>query len=136
MDTKLDSLSAEFKPKAIELLARLLEANVPCKIINTRRTDEEQAINLATGRSWIKRSKHQDGNAIDVCPYLVFRIDGEDKLQWNPNYPIWGKVGAIGEAVGLKWGVWKESDEDVPAWRRRGKFVNLDLGHFELPTDV
>ena len=117
MDTKLDSLSPEFKPKAIELLARLTEANIPVKIINTLRTDEEQAANLARGASWVKRSKHQDGNAIDICPYLVYRIDGEDKLEWDSKYPIWQKVGVIGESLGLVWG---------------GRWTQVDSGHFEL----
>ena len=121
MDTKLDSLSAEFKPKAIELLARLVEANIPVKIINTLRTEEEQAINLATGHSWVKRSKHQDGNAIDICPYLIYRIDGEDKLQWDAKYPIWERIGLIGEGLGLRWG---------------GRWKIPDLGHFELVIDV
>ena len=120
----------------MELLARLLEANIPCKIINTRRTDEEQATAIASGHSWVKRSKHQDGDAIDICPYLIYRIEGEDKLEWGPNYPIWGRIGPIGEAAGLKWGVWVKSDEKVPDWRRRGEFVNIDLGHFELVLDV
>lgn len=119
MDTKLDSLSPEFKPKAIELLARLLEANIPVKIINTLRTDEEQAAAIVSGHSWVLRSKHQDGNAIDICPYLVYRIDGEDKLQWDAKYPIWQKMGAVGKSLGLIWG---------------GDWTQKDMGHFELPN--
>lgn len=119
MDTRLDSLSLEFKSLAIELLARLAEARIPVFIINTRRTDEEQAESLAKGVSWVQHSKHQDGNALDVCPLDVYNVDGPKKLNWNPNHPVWHKIGVIGESLGLTWG---------GSWQKR------DLGHFELKT--
>jgi len=36
-------------------------------VVDGGRTDEEHKINLANGKSWIKRSRHQDRAAIDVA---------------------------------------------------------------------
>lgn len=119
MNTSLDALAPEFKPKAIELLARCVEAGIAVRIINTKRTAEEQAAILARGASWVPRSKHQDGLAIDICPYSVFDLKGPDKLQWDGGDPVWEKIGIIGEALGLRWG---------------GRWGKKDYGHFELKT--
>lgn len=117
MSRNLDDLSDAFRPKAIELLARLTEAGIPVMIIDTLRTPEEHAANLAKGVSWTQRSKHLDGNAIDICPYAVFDADGPDKLNWNSGHPVWKRIGEIGEALGLTWG---------------GRWKKKDMGHFEL----
>lgn len=117
MNTSLDSLEQPFKAIALELLARLVEAKIPVLIINTRRTQEEQDKNIASGVSWVKRSKHQDGLAIDIVPYSVYDINGPDKLNWNSNDPVWETIGTIGEELGLIWG---------------GRWKVKDMGHFEL----
>lgn len=36
-------------------------------VVDGRRTAEEHLINVANGKSWIKRSRHQDGKAIDIA---------------------------------------------------------------------
>lgn len=116
MSRALNDLSPRFKPLAIELLARLTEAGIAVMVIDTLRTKEEHAANLAKGVSWTKRSKHLDGDAIDICPYAIYDISGPDKLQWDAAHPVWPKIGAIGEALGLTWG---------------GRWKQRDLGHFE-----
>lgn len=119
MDRSLASLSDRFRPLAYVLLAKLVEAGIAVMIINTRRSSEEQAVNFANGVSWVKHSKHQDGDAIDVCPYELYTAaKGGDKLAWNDNHPLWEKIGLIGEAAGLGWG---------------GRWTKRDLGHFEFP---
>lgn len=117
MSRSLDDLDPRFKPLAIELLARLVEAGIPVLIINTRRTPAEQADYLAKGVSWIQHSKHLDGLAIDICPYALYLLNGSDKLAWDATDPVWQKIGPIGEALGLIWG---------------GRWTQRDLGHFEL----
>lgn len=121
MSRALNDLSDRFRPKAFELLARLMEAGIPVLIVDTLRTPQEHQQNLANGTSWTKRSKHLDGDAIDVCPFSVFNLHGPDKLQWDATDPIWKKIGAIGEAIPqVKWG---------------GRFrapAKPDLGHFEF----
>ncbi len=128
MDTALDSLDPRFKPLAIELLARLVEHRLPVLIVNTRRTDAEQAAAIARHVSWVAHSKHQDGLAIDVAPYDIYALHGDDKVQWDTKDPVWLKIGAVGEALGLRWG---------------GRFhpinvmgVGIDPGHFELVLPV
>lgn len=122
-DTHLDSLDPRFKPIAIALLARLTEARIAVLIVNTRRTEAEQAAAVAAGNSQVQHSKHQDGLAIDIAPYTIYALHGDDKVQWDTKDPIWLKIGAIGEALGLRWG---------------GRFhplnsmgIGWDPGHFE-----
>lgn len=119
MSRRLDDLSPEFKPLAIELLARLTEAKIPVLIVDTLRTPAEHAANLANGTSWVTHSKHLDGDAIDICPYEVYNLDGPDKLQWSSSHPIWQQIGPIGEALGLRWG---------------GRWAVRDMSHFERVT--
>lgn len=116
MSRRIDDLNPEFKVWAIELLARLCEAGIPCMVVQTHRTEEEQAENVAKGVSWVKHSRHQVGLAIDICPYETFQLHGEDKLQWNSEDPVWAKIGAIGKKLGLTWG---------------GDWKVRDVGHFE-----
>ena len=117
MSRALDDLSPDFKPAAIELLARLVEAGIQVTIVDTRRTLVEHEENLRKGVSWTKHSKHLDGDAIDIVPFLQWNLHGEDKLQWDGKDPIWQRIGKIGEGLGLRWG---------GNWRQK------DLGHFEL----
>jgi peptidoglycan LD-endopeptidase CwlK len=116
MSRKLDDLSPRFKPLAFELLARCLEAGLPVLIVDTLRTPQEHANNLANGVSWTATSKHLTGDAIDVCPYDVYQLHGADKLQWNAAHPAWQVIGRIGESLGLRWG---------------GRWQQRDMGHFE-----
>lgn len=116
MSRRLDDLSPRFKPLAMELLARCVEQGIHVLIVDTLRTPEEHAENLRKGVSWTTRSKHLDGDAIDVCPYETFQLRGPDKLAWNDG-PTWQRIGAIGKALGLGWG---------------GDWKVRDLGHFEF----
>ena len=117
MSTSLNDLAPRFRPLAVELLARCVEARIPIIIVDTLRTPAEHAANLAKGVSWVKRSQHLDGLAIDICPYDVYRLAaGGNKLQWDSNHPIWAHIGIIGEGLGLRWG---------------GRWKVRDVGHFE-----
>jgi hypothetical protein len=116
MSRALNDLSPRFRPLAFELLARCVEARIPVVIVDTLRTPEEHAANLAKGASWTKHSKHLDGDAIDVCPFAQYDAHGPDKLLWDAGDPIWRTIGALGEALGLRWG---------------GRWTIPDLGHFE-----
>jgi hypothetical protein len=124
-DRSLNSLVPEFRTKVFELLARCTEAGIAVMIIDTLRTQAEQDAALAGGFSWTKHSKHQDGKAIDICPYAIFDLHGPDKLNWDTSDPIWLKLGQIGEGLGLKWGG-RYGQVDP-------KKVGKDPGHFEMP---
>lgn len=122
MSRALDDLDRRLRPLAFELIARCAEAHISLLIVDTLRTPAEQAGNLARGVSWTTHSLHlpqpPDGKslAIDVVPYHVYQLHGQDKLQWDAADPVWQRIGAIGKAIGLRWG---------GDWRQR------DLGHFE-----
>jgi hypothetical protein len=123
MSRRLDDLSARFRPLAFQLLARTVEAGIPVIIVDTLRTEAEHQVNLAKKVSWVKHSKHLDGDAIDICPYEQYAAHGPDKLLWTASDPIWLRLGAIGESLGLRWG---------------GRWSVPDLGHFEYvpPTQL
>ncbi len=53
-------------------------------MIDGLRTAKEHARNVANGKSWIKRSKHQDGLAIDFAAY----VNGKITYQPAPYYEI------------------------------------------------
>jgi hypothetical protein len=104
-----------------KFLAKLTEENIHVMIIDTLRTEAEQVKLKAAGKSWTLNSLHLPdetgkSNAIDICPYSVFALYGEDKLQWDARDPVWAKIGELGEKSGLKWG---------------GRWKQKDLGHFE-----
>jgi peptidoglycan L-alanyl-D-glutamate endopeptidase CwlK len=117
MSKRLNDLSPDFRPKAIELIARCIERGLPVAIIDTLRTPEEHAANLAKGVSWTKRSKHLDGDAIDLAPYDVYQLHGPDKFQWSAADPAWQIIGEEAERLGLRWG---------------GRWTQKDMGHAEL----
>jgi|SRR3990167_10165017 len=117
MSRLLNDLSFEFKPIAIELLARLVESKINILITDTLRTQKEHKNNLIKGTSWVKHSKHLDGNAIDIVPYKIYNLYGINKLEWDTNAIIWIPIGEIGESLGLIWG---------------GRWKKKDMGHFEL----
>lgn len=130
MSRRLDDLTPEFRPLAILLLARLVEAGIPVLIVDTLRTQAEHLENLKNGKSWIDVSKHLDGriyrgisskgsDAIDVAPFEQYQLHGPDKLQWDGKDPVWQRMGLIGESIGLLWG---------------GRWPVPDLGHFERRT--
>lgn len=111
MNRSLDALSPRFKPLAMALLARAVEANIPVAIIETLRTPEEHAANLAKGVSWTTHSKHLDGDAIDLCPYASYVLHGAKTLQWDAADPAWQTLATIGRGLGLRCGYdWKQKD--------------------------
>lgn len=117
MSKRLDDLKPDMRALAVELIARCAEDGDPVFIADTLRTAEEHAANLARGTSWTPHSRHLDGDAIDVVPYLQFQAHGPDKLNWNADDPVWQRIGRIGESLGLRWG---------------GRWKQRDMGHFEI----
>jgi peptidoglycan L-alanyl-D-glutamate endopeptidase CwlK len=122
MDRTLNALSTEFLPLAVQLLARLVERGVMVLIVQTLRTPEEAAQNLANGTSATTHSKHlprrlrhhADGSAdderadaMDLCPYDVYQLAGPDTLQWSDDvkgHAAFAAIGEEAERLGLRWG--------------------------------
>lgn len=83
---------------------------VPFIVYHGHRTEAEQASFIAKGVSWVRRSKHQDGLAIDVMA-----LDENGKGTWNTRYyPIIAKAFyACADKLGIPiiWGgEWKKKD--------------------------
>jgi peptidoglycan L-alanyl-D-glutamate endopeptidase CwlK len=133
----LSDLHPSARPAFNDFLARCIEAQIPVLITCTGRTPEEQGALWAIGRTdgqsaskivtWTLDSRHvmsprqgMKSLAIDVVPYEIYTsAPGGDKLDWNNQDPQWDKLGATGEACGLKWGVVIGG-------------VRKDKGHFEF----
>lgn len=130
MSRALDDLSSEFRPKAFELLARLIERGVAVMIIDTLRTPAEHAANLTSGASSSTLSKHlprrlrgifaqpEKSDAIDLCPYAVYLSSGPDKLNWDTSDPAFRIIMEEAEKLDLRSG---------RRWR-----TPHDPGHVEL----
>lgn len=120
---RLDDLDDRIKPLVFELIARCTERGILPFIVNTLRTPEQQANNIAKGVSWTTNSRHlpqpPSGKslAIDICPYEIYNVHGGNKLDWTASDPVWHVIGQIGESLGLVWG---------------GRWKQKDMGHFEL----
>lgn len=61
--------------------------------------------------TWTLDSKHIHGEAIDLAPVR----DG--RIWWAAPHEVWGRMGVLGEAHGLKWG---------------GRWKHKDTPHFEI----
>lgn len=118
MSRRLDDLSPAFKPLACLFLARLVEARIPVVIVDTLRTKAEQEANIRNGVSWTTNSRHLTGDAIDVCPFEEYALNGRNKLNWDSTNAVWDRIAAIAESCGLVSGHrWKQKDS----------------GHVEMP---
>lgn len=117
----IELLSPTFKPLAKEILALIEYHKLPFKPFETLRSLDLQKEYLASGRSKTLKSKHLDGNAID----LVVNIDG--KWIWDQEkgaylffYDFLGDVVKFHLGNKVIWGGdWKSL---------------VDLPHFELNT--
>ena len=109
-DRSLDKLSARFKPLAEELLKQIAAAGLKVMVIETLRSEEAHQEDVKAGKSWVKRSKHQDGDAIDIA------MCKNNKPDWL-DIPGYKACGQIGEKLGLVWG---------------GRWKVRDWGHFEF----
>jgi peptidoglycan L-alanyl-D-glutamate endopeptidase CwlK len=103
-----------------ELLRRLASEGLTFKVIQGRRTPQEQAALYAIGRTkpgrkvtWTLKSRHLTGRAIDIALFSGKNVVWESKH--------YDRAGKIGEELGLVWGGrWKGGKTDRP--------------HFELPA--
>ncbi len=116
-EKSLDKLDPRMCSLVEALLSKAAAAGVALQVINTLRTPEQQAANVANGVSWTSNSLHLPqppyglSLAIDLCPiqYLTMK-------NWNPSGEDWQIIGEIGESLGLRWG---------------GRWKQRDMGHFE-----
>jgi len=113
----IDGLRPQVAAAAVQMVNHLRGQGVPLRIISARRSPVEQARLYAQGRTApgpivtdTLHSRHLHGTAFDI-----------DFDSWTPypsdNHWLWEYAGAVGEALGLRWG---------------GRWVGLvDRPHFE-----
>lgn len=118
MGNSINELASYVQPLCEEFFNLAQAAGITCALIDTGRTPTEQEQKLADGVSWTTHSKHLPqppegkSEAFDVCPKEYLLMKG-----WNPDGPLWAKLGGIGESLGLRWG---------------GRWTKTpDPGHFE-----
>jgi hypothetical protein len=127
----LNLLHPDFRPIVDRFIARCVEERIAIVIVETWRSQEAHEEDLKNGRSWVKKSKHQheietvseNGYhyipaplAIDIAPYSVYDLHGDDKLQWDKKDFVWQELGSIGKGIGLVWG---------------GDWAVEDMAHFQ-----
>lgn len=93
----------------------ITEPQVSFMVIDGFRTDAEHAENLRKGVTWVKRSLHQDGLAIDVVAMIGNHITWDAKHYPAINEAFQKAAGELG--IPITWG---------------GEWKVQDLGHFEL----
>lgn len=106
----LDDLRPEVRPQVDAFLSACAAAGVDVLVTCTLRSNEEQAVLYAKGRTTAPighgyvvtdappgRSAHNFGLAIDVVPIV------NGKLDWDRKDPVWQQVGEFGVAAGLQW---------------------------------
>ena len=93
----------------------LASSKVDFIVIDGLRTAEEHQENLRNGKSWTKRSRHQDGLAVDVAAY----VDGKVTYDPQPYHKISEAFYLCSKHMNipLTWG---------------GEWRVKDLMHFEL----
>lgn len=113
----LDNLKeVDVKLQAVAQCA-LNHSEVDFVVIDGGRTEAEHKNNLASGRSWIKRSKHQDGLAIDIAAFYKGRISYQPDLYYKISKAFYFCSDKLQTPIvwGGEWGV-------------------KDLMHYELDT--
>lgn len=123
---------------AEQLLEQAKHAGIPLTVTFTRRSMETQAALYAQGRTTGGRvvtnarpgySYHNFGLAIDIVPTELL-----DLPKWGdtPAYQVrtdelWNRVGAIGKAIGFRWGGEFRTIRDRPHFEWSGELTLADL---------
>ena len=133
------------KPDLVKVVKRAIElTTVDFGVIEGVRTEERQKELVAKGASKTMKSKHLDGNAVDLMVY----VDGRGCWELNLYDEVADamRTAAIEEGVPIRWGcAWHiDNIEDydgtmedamnayIDLRRSQGKRAFLDGPHFEL----
>lgn len=108
-DARSEKILKPVNPQLVEV-AWCARQSIPFIVYHGHRTDAEQATMLAKGVSWIRRSKHQDGLAIDVMA-----LDAAGNGTWEHSY--YYKISdafyncSVKLSIPIEWGgAWKAKD--------------------------
>lgn len=90
-------------PELVNVVALAYKGSrVTFRVVEGIRSAKRQAELVKSGASRIKRSKHQDGLAVDLAPYIGNQI----RWDWPLFFPIAEAMALAGEALGVSiiWG--------------------------------
>lgn len=134
----LDDLHPHVRAMAEQLLARAAAAGVPLTVTFTLRSMATQAALYAQGRTApgvivtnapAGYSYHNFGLALDVVPTELLALPrwGDTPAHQHRADALWAKVGAIGKAVGFRWGGEFRTIKDRPHFEWSGELTLADL---------
>lgn len=136
------------KPELVDVVKRAIElTTIDFGVTEGLRTEERQKELVAKGASKTMKSKHLEGNAVDLVAYLGSQVQWEISLYDNIIDAV--KQAAAEKGVSIRWGAaWhinnivdyegtmeEAMNEYVDLRRSQGKRPFLDACHIEL-TDI
>lgn len=143
----LDDLEPHVRVMAEQLLARAKAAGIPLTVTFTRRSMAMQTALYAQGRTTpgpivtdakAGFSYHNFGLALDVVPteLLALKNWGDTPEHQVATDALWAKVGAIGKAIGFRWGGDFQTIKDRPHFEWSGGLTLADLPRGLVPGSV
>lgn len=144
---KLDDLHPRVRQMAERLLADAEAAGIPLTVTFTLRSMATQAALYAQGRTKPGRivtnarpgySFHNFGLALDVVPTSLLKLPswGDTPAHQKATDALWARVGAIGKAIGFRWGGDFKSIKDRPHFEWSGDLALADLRSGKRPAEA
>lgn len=135
---KLEDLHPRVQAMARKLLDEAATAGIPLTVTFTLRSMETQAALYAQGRTKPGKivtnarpgySFHNFGLAIDVAPTELLKLPnwGDTPANQKRANELWARLGAIGKAIGFRWGGDFTSIKDRPHFEWSGGLSLADL---------
>lgn len=135
---KLEDLHPRVRAMAQRLLDDAAKAGIPLTVTFTLRSMETQAALYALGRTKPGKvvtnarpgySFHNFGLALDVVPTELLKLPnwGDTPATQKRANELWSRLGAIGKAIGFRWGGDFKSIKDRPHFEWSGDLALADL---------
>jgi peptidoglycan L-alanyl-D-glutamate endopeptidase CwlK len=142
---RLEDLHPRVRGMAERLLTDAKAAGIPLTVTFTLRSMETQAALYAQGRTKPGKivtnaragySFHNFGLALDVVPTELLKLPnwGDTKAHQKRTDELWRQIGAIGKAIGFRWGGDFKSIKDRPHFEWSGTLALADLRAGKSPA--
>lgn len=144
---KLDDLHPRVRKMAERLLADAAAAGIPLTVTFTLRSMATQAALYAQGRTKPGKivtnarpgySFHNYGLALDMVPTALLKLPkwGDTPAHQKATDALWARVGAIGKAIGFRWGGDFKKLIDRPHFEWSGDLALADLRAGKRPAEA
>jgi peptidoglycan L-alanyl-D-glutamate endopeptidase CwlK len=107
---------AGIHPDLLKVMTRAMETtDLDFAVIEGLRTLERQKALVASGASTTMKSRHLDGHAVDIAPF----VDGKIRWDWPLYYKLAAtmKAAATDVGVSIEWGGDWKTFKDGPHWQ-------------------